>query len=111
MKVSLALALLLLGCHREPAATLTDDVKPEAMAVASTAPTDRPCYVTSDRQDLVRIEYERGGRDFSVLPPTNCVVLDDGPSRTLVRLTDGPYAGAVGWVQSANIAKGRAGRQ
>jgi len=91
--------------RRDVASVTPVRAQPPAASVAQ-KPAERRCRITgsldpsNSRQILWPLEYENDAGTFEVLRSSECVVLDSGPSKTLVRVTEGKYAGASGWIRT-----------
>lgn len=62
---------------------------------------ERRCRIVLGRTASVALEADGGATN--VQRGASCVVLNTDPSRMLLRVTDGPSAGAVGWLATDEI--------
>jgi hypothetical protein len=104
----LVLLAFVLACGREQATT-SSDRKTVSSAAAGASPEEHFCHLTVGGPSSVLVPIaSEVGQQLEVARGTNCVVLDAAPALTRVRITDGPYAGTVGWAQSGTVVDGKA---
>jgi hypothetical protein len=87
--------------ERQKAVNAAGTQAPTAKPRAAAPPVERHCRVRQGKTEFVALEADGGATN--VPRGAHCVVLNIDPSRMLIRVTDGPSAGAVGWLPSVDI--------
>jgi hypothetical protein len=87
--------------ERQKAVNAAGTQAPTAKPSAAALSVERRCRIRQGKTESVVLEGDGGA--IHVERGAHCVVLNVDPSRMLIRVTDGPSAGAVGWLASGDI--------